>query len=74
MTDEQKTKANFISDLAEVMYDYFPDIWEILYFVDEANEEFIKVTYTNHSSRCICVTADSLGALLLDIGKYLCRH
>ena len=74
MTDEQKTKANFINDLAEVIYDYFPDIWELMYYVDEANEEFIKVTYTNHSSRCICVTADSLSALMLDIGRYLCRH
>ena len=53
MTDEQKTKANFISDLAEVIYDYFPEIWELMYYVDETNEEFIKVTYTNHSSRCI---------------------
>ena len=74
MTDEQKTKANFISDLAEVMYDYFPEIWELMYYINEANEEFIKVTYTNHSSRCICVTADSLSALMLDIGRYLCRH
>lgn len=74
MTDEQKTKANFISDLAEVMYDYFPDIWELMYYIDETNEEFIKVTYTNHSSRYICVTADSLSALVLDIGRYLCRH
>ena len=74
MSEEQKTKANFITDLAEVIYDYFPNIWEMIYYVDEANEEFIRVTYTNHSTRCICVTADSLSALMLDIGKYLCRH
>jgi hypothetical protein len=73
MTDEQKTKANFISDLAETIYDYFPEIWKIEYYVD-FNEEFIRVIYTNNCSRCICVTADSLSALMLDIGRYLCRH
>lgn len=73
MTEEQKTKADFIKDLAEVMYDYFPNIWELKYYV-EGSEEFVLVTYTNHSSRSICVTADSLSALMLDIGKYLCRH
>ena len=73
MTEEQKKKEAFIASLAETIYDYFPEIWKIEYYVD-FNEEFIKVTYTNHSSRCICVTADSLSALMLDIGKYLCRH
>lgn len=73
MTDEQKKKDTFIRELAEVIYDYFPEIWELRYYVADG-EEFVSVTYTNNSSRCICVTANSLSALLLDIGRYLCRH
>ena len=74
MTEEQKKKAAFIASLAETIYDYFPEIWGIKYYVDERNEEFIHITYANNCSRSICVTADSLKALLLDLSNYLIRH
>ena len=74
MTEEQKKKAAFIAGLAEVIYDHFPEIWEIKYYVDGYNEEFIHITYTNNCSRSICVTADSLKALMLDLSNYLIRH
>lgn len=74
MTEEQKKKEAFIAGLAETIYDYFPEIWGIEYYVDEYNEEFIRVIYTNNCSRSICVTADSLKALMLDLSNYLIRH
>ena len=73
MTDEQKKKETFVRELAEVIYDYFPEIWKIRYQVNDG-EEFIFVTYTNQSTRGICVTADSLSALVYDFGKYLIKH
>ena len=73
MTKEQKKKEAFIASLAETIYDYFPEIWKIEYYVD-FNEEFIRVIYTNNCSRCICVTADSLKALMIDLSNYLIRH
>lgn len=74
MTAEQKKKEAFINSLAETIYDYFPEIWKIEYYVDECNEEFIHVKYANNCSRSICVTADSLKALMLDLSNYLIRH
>lgn len=74
MTEEQKKEA-FIVSLAETIYDYFPEIWRIEYHADEEyNEEFIHITYANNCSRSICVTADSLKALMLDLSNYLIRH
>ena len=75
MTEEQKKKEAFIASLAETIYDYFPEIWRIEYYADEEyNEEFIHITYANNCSRSICVTADSLKALMLDLSNYLIRH
>lgn len=73
MTEEQKKKEAFIASLAETIYDYFPEIWKIEYYVD-FNEEFIRVIYTDSYSRSICVTADSLKALMSDLSNYLIRH
>lgn len=73
MTEEQKKKEAFIAGLAETIYDYFPEIWKIEYYVD-FKEEFIRVIYTDSYSRSICVTADSLKALMLDLSNYLIRH
>ena len=74
MTEEQKKKEAFIASLAETIYDYFPEIWEVKYIVDERNEEFIHITYANNYSRSICVTADSLKALLFELGSYMMKH
>lgn len=36
MTDEQKKKETFVRELAEVIYDYFPEIWELRYYVADS--------------------------------------
>lgn len=43
------------------------NIKKIDYELQDNNEEFVIITYTNNYTRKICVTCDSLRAIALDV-------
>lgn len=66
MTECQKEKKDFVrSRLVSLLLGIDRDIAWAEYSVDK--EEFVKVTWKNGYSKLICVTADSLKALTMDV-------
>lgn len=64
-------KMKFVHELGTLICKYDLEIENLTY--DEISEE-VKITYINGYVAGVNVAADSLVAIMYDVGKYLCAH
>lgn len=60
-------KKNFVEhELARLLYAIDSDIVNVSY-IKKGPEEYVLLSYANHYSKMICITADSLLAIVKDV-------
>lgn len=66
--ENYKQKARFVKALLQPLTIVANEnIKKLDYELQDNNEEFVIITYTNNYTRKICVTCDSLRAIALDV-------
>lgn len=69
--DVAKRKAKFVEKyLSPLLQHARLEVKKAEYVKEENQEEFVIVTYTNNYTRKICVTGDSLRAIVIDAIRY----
>ena len=75
---EEKSKVYFVLLLVDSVKYVYPEVKGLCYWINkETSEEFVRVHYRKNNMILnfdICVTADSLNALVLDVWKGLERR
>lgn len=72
-TQEQLRKADFVrGELTMLLTSADESIISCVFHVTVEGEEFVDVIYRNHYHRNICVSADSLMAIALDVIRAVC--
>lgn len=68
MKYEQKRKYEFVKyKLQPLLQEIEYNIIKAEYAITEYNEEYVIITYENNFKRKICVTADSIKAIVIDV-------
>lgn len=66
--ENYKQKAHFVKALLQPLtIAANENIKKLDYELQDNNEEFVIITYTNNYTRKICVTCDSLRAIAFDV-------
>ncbi len=68
--NEKQSKAKFVTDhLAPLLRAMKCEISNAEYTVLDNGEEFVIITYTSGFTKRICVSADSLRAIVIDVAN-----
>ena len=68
MTEEQRKKEKFVErHLSPMLCDVGCSISGAEYYIDEYNSEIVELHYIGGSSTKVCVSCDSLPALVRDV-------
>lgn len=72
-TQEQLRKADFVrGELTMLLTAADESIVSCVFHVTSEGEELVDVIYRNHYHRNVCVSADSLMAIALDVLRAVC--